>query len=143
MNLVSDDIPPGQPTTRGPVKKNAKVASNASEEILPVQEDAKTKLAEELSKIRVAESQEFTMPVKLEESNPIPQCRQFGVADLILPVRALTNLAALQTAREKGLCSVSFTQKDATLLHYIEKLTESLQLEFTLLQKDLCIKCFS
>ncbi|KAF3447210.1 hypothetical protein FNV43_RR12390 [Rhamnella rubrinervis] len=108
-----------QPTTRGPVKKNAKVAANASEEILPVQEDAKTKLAEELSKIRVAESQEFTMPVKLEERKPIQQGIQYGVADLILPVWAFTKPAALQTVREKGedmVCEKSGASKSVHIV---------------------------
>ncbi|XP_062089090.1 AT-hook motif nuclear-localized protein 23-like [Humulus lupulus] len=43
--------------------KNVKVASNDSRDMLPVQEDAKRELAEELSKIKVAESEDFTKPV--------------------------------------------------------------------------------
>ncbi|PQM36900.1 cyclin-A2-1 [Prunus yedoensis var. nudiflora] len=53
--------------------KNVKSASNVSEESTIVQEDAKAKLADELSKIRVAEPLEATLPVKLGEKEPVPQ----------------------------------------------------------------------
>uniref|UniRef100_A0A2N9G744 B-like cyclin n=1 Tax=Fagus sylvatica TaxID=28930 RepID=A0A2N9G744_FAGSY len=49
---------------RGPTKKNTKVVAGVTVEISPMQEDAKTKLAEELSKIRMVESQEIALPVK-------------------------------------------------------------------------------
>lgn len=83
------------------------MGSNVPEEILPVQDDAKLKLAEELSRIRVAESEEFIMPVKLEENKPLPQCRQCGVADLMFSVQTSAKTAGIQNAPKKGLCSIS------------------------------------
>lgn len=89
---------------RGPAKKNTKMVSNVPEGFLPVQDDAKSKLAEELSRIRVAESEEFIMPLKLEENKPIPQCRQYDVADLMIPVQ--TSAKPAGNAPIKGLYSI-------------------------------------
>lgn len=89
------------------MKKNAKVDSNASVEILPVQEDAKTKLAEELSKIKVAESEEFTLPLKLEEDEQVPHSGQYGVENKTLLAQAFAKCVGLQSFQRKGHCSIS------------------------------------
>ncbi|KAM6544027.1 hypothetical protein CsatB_008474 [Cannabis sativa] len=65
--------------TRNVDEKNDKLAANDSGDLLPVHEDAKTKLAEELSKIKVAESEDFTKQVKLEKDEQGPNFKQFGV----------------------------------------------------------------
>ena len=67
-----------------------------------VEEDVKTKLAEDLSKIRMVEAQENTLPVILEEREVAePMChdaRKCVVADP-MPV-------GLQSPQKRGLCSV-------------------------------------
>ncbi|PON57964.1 Cyclin [Parasponia andersonii] len=88
-------------TRRDPLKKNAKAASNSSGAILPIQEDAKARLAEELSKIKVAESEEFTVPVKLEEDEQVPHSRQYGVENKMLLVQAFKKRVGLRSFRKK------------------------------------------
>lgn len=77
-----------------------------------VQEDAKAKLADELSKIRVAEPLEATLPVKLGEKEPVPQgmCHILGQhrgADLMLRVQPSAEPAELQNPQKKGTFYVS------------------------------------
>lgn len=86
--------------------KNVKAASNVSEESTVVQEDAKAKLADELSKIRMAEPLEATLPVKLGEKEPLPQgmCHILGQhrgADLMLRVQPSAEPAELQNPKKK------------------------------------------
>ncbi|KAM5566285.1 cyclin-A2-2-like [Rosa sericea] len=87
-------LQPGKQARRGPAKK-VKVASNP-------QDDIKAKLAEELSKIRVAEP-----PEKLQvKEEPLPQSmchalRQHGGADLMLPVQHSIKSAGLQRPQKK------------------------------------------
>ncbi|KAL5559235.1 hypothetical protein UlMin_035446 [Ulmus minor] len=90
-----------QTSKRAPGKKNAKVASNVSGDNLPVQEVAKMKLADDLSKIRVAELQELTMGVKLEGNERVLKRRQHGVGDMMLPIPAFTKQAGLQNFHKK------------------------------------------
>ncbi|XP_011026521.1 PREDICTED: cyclin-A2-2-like isoform X2 [Populus euphratica] len=78
-----------------PPNKNAEVAAHISMEISPAQEDVKEKLAEELSKIRMGEAQDFTSPAKLEEKKQ-SDChgtREGGVADprLLVPLSTKTS----------------------------------------------------
>ncbi|KAI9191844.1 hypothetical protein LWI28_014398 [Acer negundo] len=63
----------GKRATNGPPKKIAKVAADVSMVTLHVEdgEDAKTKLAEELSKIRMVEPQEIILPLKSKEREPV------------------------------------------------------------------------
>lgn len=68
------------------------------EKIPPVQEDAKTKLAEELSKIKVAESEEFGMAVELDEDEKLPPIKSDGE-----PVFAKCD-CGLQSSGNKGSC---------------------------------------
>ncbi|KAM2544665.1 hypothetical protein TB1_016327 [Malus domestica] len=81
--------------------KNVKVASNVSEAIPMVQDDAKAKLAEELSKIRVAEPLEPTLP-----KAPVPQgiCRTLGQhrgADLMPTIQVPAESAELRNPKKK------------------------------------------
>lgn len=74
-----------------------------AEDVPMAQDDIKTKLAEELSRIRVAEPLE-----KLEvKEEPVLQStchglRQHGGADLMLPVQHLIKSAELQRPEKKG-----------------------------------------
>ncbi|KAJ7958717.1 Cyclin [Quillaja saponaria] len=77
----------------GPTRRKMKEGSDVLAEIPLVQEDVKTKLAEELSKIRMVEAQESTLTVKLEEEKPVLQdvdmiwfelgsCKGPGIVDI-------------------------------------------------------------
>ncbi|XP_024930290.2 cyclin-A2-1 isoform X1 [Ziziphus jujuba] len=102
---------------RGPAKKNTKMVSNVPEGFLPVQDDAKSKLAEELSRIRVAESEEFIMPLKLEENKPIPQCRQYDVADLMIPVQTSAKPAGNAPIKEEDIvCEIPAASKGVDIV---------------------------
>ncbi|KAB2629408.1 cyclin-A2-2-like [Pyrus ussuriensis x Pyrus communis] len=81
--------------------KNVKVASTVSEAIPIIQDDVKAKLAEELSKIRVAEPLEPTLP-----KEPVPQgmCHTLGQhrgADLMLTIQAPAESAELWNPQKK------------------------------------------
>ncbi|KAI4316266.1 hypothetical protein L6164_024263 [Bauhinia variegata] len=56
---------------RGYARKNMKLAADVSSEVPSTQEDAKTKLAEELSKIRMVESHDTTASVRLTDKEPL------------------------------------------------------------------------
>ncbi|KAH7574192.1 hypothetical protein JRO89_XS03G0263900 [Xanthoceras sorbifolium] len=74
INCINvSNLQTGKRATNGPPKKIAKVAADVSVGMLHVEdeEDAKTKLAEELSKIRMVEPQEIALPVKLKEREPV------------------------------------------------------------------------
>ncbi|KAJ7966114.1 Cyclin [Quillaja saponaria] len=74
--LNSINISKAQASTKArgvPTRKQTKAASDVPVENKLVQEDVKTKLAEELSKIRMVEAQESTLPVKLEEEELVQQ----------------------------------------------------------------------
>lgn len=76
-------------TACGPPKKMAKVAADVSVETLPAEDDVKSKLAEELSKIRMVEPQEISLPVTLKEREPVKlsichNTDDCGEADMIL-----------------------------------------------------------
>lgn len=80
-------------------------------DISPMQEDANTKLAEELSKIRMVESQEVTLPVKLEEQEPTEtsmssSIRECGLPDHMPLILGSSKPAGLQSFQKKGLFSV-------------------------------------
>jgi cyclin A len=86
------------------------VVAGVTVEISPMQEDAKTKLAEELSKIRMVESQEIALPVKVEEQEPTEtsmnySIRECSLADQIPLVQASTKPTGLQSFQKKGLFS--------------------------------------
>ncbi|KAJ6957253.1 hypothetical protein D5086_031602 [Populus alba] len=89
-----------------PRNKNAEVAAHISMEISPAQEDVKEKLAEELSKIRMGEAQEFTSPAKLEDKKQ-SDChgtREGGVADprLLVPLSTKTSGAERPLKKEES-----------------------------------------
>lgn len=80
-------------------------------DISPMQEDANTKLAEELSKIRMVESQEVTLPVELEEKGPtetsMSSCiRECGLPDHMPMMLGSSKPAGLQISQKKGLFPV-------------------------------------
>ncbi|XP_062114474.1 AT-hook motif nuclear-localized protein 23-like [Humulus lupulus] len=83
----------------------------------PVQEDVKTELAEELSKIKVAESEDFTKPVKLEKDEQVPNFGQYGVQTF--PMQALTKcdeedegLEKTTASKEPGIVDIDSDVKD-------------------------------
>ncbi|XP_028802371.1 cyclin-A2-1-like [Neltuma alba] len=63
--------------------KNTKSASVVSTEASSTQEDVKTKLAEELSKIRMVESRNTTNAFKLEDKMPPQRCMSNGTEDCL------------------------------------------------------------
>ncbi|KAJ0090926.1 hypothetical protein Patl1_12827 [Pistacia atlantica] len=91
----------------GPPKKIAKVAADVSVEILPAEDDVKSKLAEELSKIRMVEPQEISLPATLKEREPVKlsichNTDDCGEADMILS--ADVRLKSPQKKEENKLC---------------------------------------
>ncbi|XP_059461474.1 cyclin-A2-2 [Corylus avellana] len=91
---------------RGPGKKNNMVVARATQDMSAMQGDAKTKLAEELSKIRMVESQDVTLLVNLEKEESSEQSmsnsmRECGLADQMPLVQASTKPAGLQSLPEK------------------------------------------
>lgn len=108
---------------RGPTKKNTKVVAGVTVEISPMQEDAKTKLAEELSKIRMVESQEIALPVKVEEQEPTEtsmsySIRECSLADQIPLVQASTKPTGLQSFQKKEdmVCKKSGTSNSLDIV---------------------------
>ncbi|KAK4853989.1 hypothetical protein QYF36_017401 [Acer negundo] len=100
----------GKRATNGPPKKIAKVAADVSMVTLHVEdgEDAKTKLAEELSKIRMVEPQEIILPLKSKEREPVEKsiCNNRSECDQANPT--FTRCAAkkpfgLQASQKKEL----------------------------------------
>lgn len=92
-----------QNTKRCPAKKNINVVLNDSNEIVVSQDDAKTKLAEKLSQISVVESEECTMPVKLED-NESELHRGHGLPDLLRVLNS-SESARLESSSKKGTFS--------------------------------------
>lgn len=78
------------------------MCADVSVNVLPVQEDAKTKLAEELSKIKVAD-----MPVNSKEHVQALRSRQHGVVDKMLPVEAFKKHVSLRSNKNEGHSSAS------------------------------------
>lgn len=121
LNLIIDiyGSQASEQDRRGRAKKNTGVVAGVTPEISPLEEDAKTKLAEELSKIRMVESHEISLPVNLEGQEPAEKSmsyniREYGLADQMPLVQASTKPAGLQSDQKKGLFSVASPQ-DATL----------------------------
>lgn len=86
------------------------MVEDISMEIASVEEDVKTKLAEDLSKIRMVGAQENHLPVILEErelAEPFSHCaRECDVADVIPPIQVSRMAVGIQSPQGKGLCSV-------------------------------------
>ncbi|XP_022731404.1 cyclin-A2-2 [Durio zibethinus] len=98
-------------TNTGPSQKNKEMVEDNSMEIPSVEEDVKARLAEDLSKIRMVEAQENTLPVILEESElaePLSHCaRECAVADAMPPIPASIMAVVVQSPQEKeenGVC---------------------------------------
>ncbi|XVE98535.1 hypothetical protein REPUB_Repub03eG0114100 [Reevesia pubescens] len=92
-------------TIRDTSEKNNEMVEDLSLEIPSVEEDVKTKLAEDLSKIRMVEAQENTLPVILEEreltEHMCQGARECAVVDAMPPVQASTMHVGLQSPQEK------------------------------------------
>ena len=88
-----------------PPKTNAEAAARISMKISPVQEDVKEKLAEELSKIRMGEAQNFTSPAKLEvkQDSLCHGTREGGVADPMLLIPVSTKFSGVESPLKKGM----------------------------------------
>lgn len=74
-------------------------------EVSPVKEDVKEKLAEELSKIRMAEAQEITSISKLEE-NQKESCHGTRGGDQMLIPPVSIKSVEVQSPLKKGQCFV-------------------------------------
>ncbi|KAJ6732404.1 CYCLINS [Salix purpurea] len=83
-----------------PRNKNAVVATLISMEISPAQQDVKEKLAEELSKIRMGEAQDFTSPAKLEDKQ---QSDCYGTGGGVADPRLLIPLSTKTLGVERSL----------------------------------------
>ncbi|KAG5225334.1 cyclin-A2 [Salix suchowensis] len=83
-----------------PRNKNAVVATLISMEISPAQQDVKEKLAEELSKIRMGEAQDFTSPAKLEDKQ---QSDCYGTGGGVADPRLLIPLSTKTSGVERSL----------------------------------------
>ncbi|OAY54315.1 cyclin-A2-2 [Manihot esculenta] len=86
-----------------PTIKNTEVAAEISLQISEVEEDVKTKLAEELSKIRMVEAQEINSPSKTKgkQQRKCFGAREHVVADEMLPMLAPTEPAGLPSSQKK------------------------------------------
>ncbi|XP_038899127.1 cyclin-A2-1-like [Benincasa hispida] len=84
----ASNIQGAKPTRRVSAKAKANVPLNAPVEILGAEEDANTRLAEDLSKIRVVESREVSLRETLDEKERTVQItsRECGVSDMVLSV---------------------------------------------------------
>lgn len=69
--------------------------------ISPVEEDMKTRLAEELSKIRMVEAQEIPSSANLKEGT-----MEGGVADLVFPVLMSSKPLGFHSLQKRGLHSI-------------------------------------
>ncbi|KAM3735889.1 hypothetical protein ACB098_10G122100 [Castanea mollissima] len=101
-NIHPTKIQTSKQARRVPTKKKIEVVADIS----PMQEDANTKLAEELSKIRMVESQEVTLPVKLEEQEPTEtrmssSIRECGLPDHMPLILGSSKPAGLQSSQKK------------------------------------------
>ncbi|XP_007013748.2 PREDICTED: cyclin-A2-2 [Theobroma cacao] len=92
-------------TIRDPRENKKDMVEDISVEIPLVEEDVKTKLAEDLSKIRMVETQENTLPKILEEreqAEPMcPGARECPVADPMPPIQPSRIPVGLQSHQEK------------------------------------------
>ncbi|XP_044471238.1 cyclin-A2-2-like isoform X2 [Mangifera indica] len=108
-NINCNNFAKVQVTACGPPKKMAKVAADVSVETLPAEDDVKSKLAEELSKIRMVEPQEISLPVTLKEREPVKlsichNTDDCGEADMILSEDASKKPTRPLNTEENKLC---------------------------------------
>lgn len=100
----------GKRAASGPPKKIAKVAVDVSVEAIQVEDEyVKTKLAEELSRIRMVEQPE--MKLKGTESVEMSICSTRSECgdrpNLVCPTFASKKRFGFRTSLQKGQCSVS------------------------------------
>ncbi|KAL4281392.1 hypothetical protein GQ457_03G045460 [Hibiscus cannabinus] len=99
--------------------ENIEMFEDIAMEIPPAEEDVKAKLAEDLSKIRMVETQETSLPVILEEREfTEPKCygaRERAVADAIPPIQVSTmdvGVYSHQKKEENEVCEKLVASKD-------------------------------
>ncbi|XVE71611.1 hypothetical protein DITRI_Ditri10aG0165000 [Diplodiscus trichospermus] len=92
-------------TIGDPSEKNIEMVEDISMEIRSVEEDTKTKLAEDLSKIRMTEAEENNLPVILEErelAEPILHgASECAEEDAMAPIPASSIAVGAQSPQEK------------------------------------------
>ncbi|KAK5824330.1 hypothetical protein PVK06_019101 [Gossypium arboreum] len=92
-------------TIRDPSEKNKEMVENIFMGIPSDEEDVKAKLAEDLSKIRMMEAHENSLPVKLDERGVAePTClgaREYAVENSMLPIQAFTMPFGHQSPKRK------------------------------------------
>lgn len=135
----------------GPPKKIAKVAADVSVEILPAEDDVKSKLAEELSKIRMVESQEISLPATLKEGESVKlsichNTDDCGEADMILSADASKKPVRLKSPQKKGLYVISSPRTIYRYMSYLQckvnAVIHSIMFkEIACLYFWLCIRC--
>ncbi|KAK8500163.1 hypothetical protein V6N12_002271 [Hibiscus sabdariffa] len=99
--------------------ENIEMFEDIAMEIPPAEEDVKAKLAEDLSKIRMVETQETSLPVMLEEreftESKCYGARERAVADTIPPIQVSTmdvGVYSHQKKEENEVCEKLVASKD-------------------------------
>ncbi|KAH1057447.1 hypothetical protein J1N35_035512 [Gossypium stocksii] len=99
------EIQTSKQTIRDPSEKNKEMVENIFMGIPSVEEDVKAKLAEDLSKIRMMEAHENSLPVRLDERGVAePTClgaREYAVENSMLPMQAFTMPFGHQSPKRK------------------------------------------
>ncbi|TYH12314.1 hypothetical protein ES288_A06G057800v1 [Gossypium darwinii] len=99
------EIQTSKQTIRDPSEKNKEMVENIFMGIPSDEEDVKAKLAEDLSKIRMMEAHENSLPVKLDERGVAePTClgaREYAVENSMLPIQAFTMPFGHQSPKRK------------------------------------------
>ncbi|KAG8491726.1 hypothetical protein CXB51_015150 [Gossypium anomalum] len=99
------EIQTSKQTIRDPSEKNKEMVESIFMGIPSVEEDVKAKLAEDLSKIRMMEAHENSLPVKLDERGVAePTClgaREYAVENSMLPIQAFTMPFGHQSPKRK------------------------------------------
>ncbi|XVF88196.1 hypothetical protein PTKIN_Ptkin19aG0030800 [Pterospermum kingtungense] len=102
--ITATEIQSTKQTVRNPSEKNKEMVEDVSMGT-PSNEDVKTKLAEDLSKIRMVEAQENALPVIPEErkvAEPMHHdARESVAADQMPPIQASTTPIGLQSPQER------------------------------------------
>ncbi|KAA3476794.1 cyclin-A2-2-like [Gossypium australe] len=99
------EIQTSKQTIGDPSEKNKEMVENIFMGIPSVEEDVKAKLAEDLSKIRMMEAHENSLPVKLDERGVAEPtslgAREYAVENSMLPIQAFTMPFGHQSPKRK------------------------------------------
>ncbi|XWS17014.1 hypothetical protein CRYUN_Cryun33cG0031300 [Craigia yunnanensis] len=103
--INATEIQTTKQTIRDPSEKNKEMVEDFSMGTPSVEEDVKTKLAEDLSKIRMVETQENTLPVIMEEREVAEPMFHGAIeciaADSMPPIQVSTMHVGLQSAQKR------------------------------------------